>query len=69
MQHVRQELAHLEERLEFKKFYIWLDTEGEPSLGTRCKDTVQKQLSSADDDISSRMSKIMSEIIAKVQPQ
>ena len=68
MQHVRQELSHLEERLEFKQFYDWLDSEGEPNLGTRCQDTVRKLLSSADEDIYSRMSKIMSGITAKVPP-
>ena len=66
MQHVREELCHFEERLEFESFYKWLDSEDESTLGTQCRAMVKKQLGSADDDIYNRMSKIMSEITDKV---
>lgn len=66
MQHVREELSHLEERLKFESFYEWLDSEDESSLGNQCRAMVEKLLGSADDDIYNRMSKIMAEITEKV---
>ena len=66
MQHVREELSHLEERLEFESFYKWLDSEDESTLGAQCRAMVTKLLSSSDDDIYNRMSKIMTEITDKV---
>ncbi len=66
MQHVREELLHLEERLEFESFYKWLDSEDESTLGSQCRAMVKKLLGSADDDIYNRMSKIMAEITDKV---
>lgn len=66
MQHVREELFHLEERLEFESFYRRLDSEDESTLGSQCRAMVQKLLGSADDDIYNRMSKIMAEITEKV---
>ena len=67
MQHVREELSHLEERLEFESFYQWLDSEDESTLGRQCRAMVKKLLGSADDDICNRMSKIMTEITEKVR--
>ena len=66
MQHVRQEISYLEEKLEFKSFYKWLDSEGEHNLGKPCEEMVKKLLHSADDDIYNRMSKIMKEVTDKV---
>lgn len=66
MQHVREELSHLEERLEFEAFYEWLGSEDKSTLGNQCKAMVNKLLGSADDDIHNRMTKIMAEITEKV---
>ena len=67
MQHVREELFHIEERLEFESFYRRLDSEDESTLGSQCRAMVKKLLGSADDDIYNRMSKIMAEITEKVE--
>ena len=67
MQHVREELSHLEERLELESFYEWLDSQDESTLGSQCRAMVKKLLGSADEDIYNRMSKIMTEITEKVR--
>ena len=64
MQHIRQELSKLEETLELRSFYAWL--EKEEKVGKRCKQLVRNLLESADEDIYNRMDKVILEITKQV---
>ena len=64
MQHIRQELTQIEEKLELQTFYNWLETEGK--LGTPFKEVVKNFSKSADEDIYNKMDRIMLEIAEKV---
>ena len=65
MQHIRQELSQIEEKLELQSFYDWL--EAEEKLGAPFKEVVKNYSKSANEDIYNKMEHTMLEIAEKVQ--
>ncbi len=67
MHHIRTQIRQLPDKLDFNKFFKWL--EAEANLGESAKDIVERVLLSAEDDFDNRMKHIVSDFSNRMAPE